>query len=308
MSSQDDSSMDIAATAVANRFSRHAQAKERLSHAGRLDWPPVYDDPFPGLKHSAVPEIDAAELTVDILGGAVAHHGLLLVRGLFTSDQVVDSRLVLDRVKAASQLAQPDESGWYVPWGQFEKAHRRVAENRGTNWLADSPRGLDRMLEHLRNVGLIEVLGEHFQERPVFSLQKSVLRTVQPETRSTGWHQDGSFLGDDVRAMNVWVALSHCGGSAPASGMELIPQRIEEIYKIDPSIDNISISLDTIADLKREHPTVSPEFNPGDALLFDEHLLHRTQCDPGLTAVRYALECWFFAPSHATSNYVPFLA
>ncbi len=75
--------------ALAERDERNAKVKDRLSDSGRADWPPVYADPFPEL-YASVPEIDIADLTAEIMGGAVAHHGLLLVRGLFSADQVAD--------------------------------------------------------------------------------------------------------------------------------------------------------------------------------------------------------------------------
>ena len=97
------------------------------------------------------------------------------------------------------------------------------------------------------------------------------------------------------------------GGSLPASGLELIPRRSEEIFPIDLSLGAETIGLSMIKEIKKECPAVAPEFGPGDALIFDEHLLHRTHLEPGLTEVRYALECWFFAPSHSPSRYTPFL-
>ena len=296
--------------ALAERDERNAKVKDRLSDSGRADWPPVYADPFPEL-YASVPEIDIADLTAEIMGGAVAHHGLLLVRGLFSADQVADVRAAQDKIKAANLVEEPDSRGWYMPYdggGRFhEKALRGRAEGLGGNWLADSPLGLAAALRHLEASGAIEAISEHFQERPSISLQKCVLRAVQPEPATTGWHQDGSFLCDDVRAMNVWTALSHCGGSHPASGLELIPRRCEDIFSIDQSLGKVSISFEMIEDMKKEFPAATPEFAPGDALFFDEHLLHRTHLEPGLSAVRYALECWFFAPSHAPPNYVPFL-
>ena len=54
-------------------------------------------------------------------------------------------------------------------------------------------------------------------------------------------------------------------------------------------------------------PTICPEFAPGDALLFDERFLHRTHLSAEMTEDRYALECWFFAPSHPSSGYLSFL-
>ena len=59
---------------------------------------------------------------------------------------------------------------------------------------------------------------------------------------------------------------------------------------------------------RRDTPTIVPEFEPGDALMFDEHFLHRTYLPREMTDPRYALECWFFAPSRHTSDYVPLLA
>ena len=119
------------------------------------------------------------------------------------------------------------------------------------------------------------------------------------------WHQDGSFLDDDVRTMNVWVALSPCGGDRPSPGLEVIPRRIEEILPVDGVMSTHSISYDLIDELSTGMPTVFPEFDAGDALIFDEHFVHRTHLSREMTQVRYALECWFFAPSHQSSSYTP---
>ena len=43
-----------------------------------------------------------------------------------------------------------------------------------------------------------------------------------------------------------------------------------------------------------------PTFRAGDALLFDEMMLHRTGADPSMPDTRYAIEMWFFAPSADT--------
>jgi len=45
-------------------------------------------------------------------------------------------------------------------------------------------------------------------------------------------------------------------------------------------------------------------FAPGDALLFDELLLHRTAA-LARAQDRYAIESWFFAPSSYPDNHVP---
>ena len=38
-------------------------------------------------------------------------------------------------------------------------------------------------------------------------------------------------------------------------------------------------------------------------MIFDQYLLHRTGVKEGLSKDRYALEAWFFAPSHFPENY-----
>ena len=85
----------------------------------------------------------------------------------------------------------------------------------------------------------------------------------------------------------------------------MIPRRVEEILPVDGVMSTHSISYDLIAELAAEMPTVFPEFGAGDALVFDEHFVHRTHLDHDMTEVRYALECWFFAPSHQSSSYTP---
>jgi hypothetical protein len=42
---------------------------------------------------------------------------------------------------------------------------------------------------------------------------------------------------------------------------------------------------------------VAPVFEPGDAAIFDQFLLHQTAAGPDYREVRYGFESWFFAPS-----------
>ncbi len=51
-----------------------------------------------------------------------------------------------------------------------------------------------------------------------------------------------------------------------------------------------------------------PNFEPGDALLFDELFPHQTGSDPQMPRPRYAIESWFFGPSAFPSDYAPLAA
>jgi ectoine hydroxylase-related dioxygenase (phytanoyl-CoA dioxygenase family) len=184
---------------------------------------------------------------------------------------------------------------------------RNMVMTHGGVWLADSPRATAVALDALEEVGAVEMMTEHFGARPFFSLQKSTLRRSQPEWRLVAWHQDGAFYDSDVRTMNIWIALTPCGGDRPTAGLEIVPKRMQEILPVDGVMSTHSIDYDLVDRIAEETPTVVPSFEPGDALIFDERLLHRTHLPQEMTDVRYALECWFFAPSHATSDYVPLL-
>ena len=185
---------------------------------------------------------------------------------------------------------------------------RAMVAQQGGTWLADSPSASAIVLDTLDAIGVRGAIEEHFGERPYFSLQKSTLRRSLPRHKMVAWHQDGSFLGGDVRTMNVWVALSPCGGDRPSPGLELVPRRFDEILPVVGIPTPHSVDFDLVDELTRELPTIIPAFDPGDGLIFDERFLHRTHLSPDMTEIRYALECWFFAPSHQAGDYTPLLA
>ena len=150
------------------------------------------------------------------------------------------------------------------------------------------------------------MIADHFGERPALSVKKGTLRDVPPDT-SGGWHQDGAFLGRDVRAMNVWLALSPCGVDAPS--LDVVARRLNEL--VPPGIDGAYFdwAVSDAAATAAAGPggIASPVFAPGDAILFDQMNLHRTGARPGLSEHRLAIEAWFFAPSHYPLDQVPLL-
>jgi hypothetical protein len=169
------------------------------------------------------------------------------------------------------------------------------------------------MFELLDGAGLPAVIGGYLGERPLVSAEKCTLRQTTPDLE-TGWHQDGKFLGE-VKAMNLWLALSHCGDVAP--GLEFVPRRFDSVQKTEPVwVENhggtgegrmvdLGVQPELVAELAGPDGISRPIFEPGDALLFDELCLHSTATDPGMTETRYAIESWFFAPSAFPGDYIP---
>jgi hypothetical protein len=308
---QANRSLDDPAIAVRLVDLRHAAARSLQGGPGRSPWPPTYPDPFPDVE-GTLPEIDAGRLTTEVLGGAVAHHGALVLRGLFDAGTVERSVTAIHQAQAARDAAGPDGDGgaWYRPFTSAPGSGlglRRMVADQGGTWLADSPASTAQFLEDLEAAGVVRAVTDHFGERPFFSLQKSTLRRSAPVYQNADWHQDGSFLDADVRTMNVWVALSPCGGDRPTPGLEVVPKRVPEVLPVGGAFAKHGIAYELVDEVARDAPPVRPEFAPGDALMFDERFLHRTHLSQGMTEDRYALECWFFAPSHPASAYIPFL-
>ena len=82
---------------------------------------------------------------------------------------------------------------------------------------------------------------------------------------------------------------------------------MHEILPKDGGLGSVSISDATVLRAAGDTPPVHPEFAAGDAVLFDERLVHRTHLTPGMTLPRFAIECWFFAPAFDAETYVSFL-
>ena len=158
------------------------------------------------------------------------------------------------------------------------------------------------VLEKLERAGLQRLISDYLGERPAISVNKCTLRKVDPDTG--GWHQDGAFLGDGVRAINVWVALTRCGDVRRA--WTSCPRRIDHIVPTGTEGDLRLVGGTEVAEeAAGEAGVLRPIFEAGDVLLFDDMFLHTTAADPSMTKTRYAIESWFFGPSGFPREYVP---
>jgi hypothetical protein len=321
------SRLDTVATLTdQNRAQRSAHVDwrlRRLRHDAYFDLPTApeerrprtYADPFPELSGRA-PEIAAAELDVDVLGGSIQHHGCLLVRELFAPAQVAQLLDDLDRAfvarEAADNGASKDETApWYVPFEPGPPAEplwtdRVWAKNLGGMLVADSPNALFNVIDALAAARVPQVVGDYLGEPLALAANKCVLRRVSPDTRAS-WHQDGAFLGHDVRTVDVWVALSPCGAGTDAPGLEIVPRRLERVFETTDPETGVQYSVNgaQLAEALDGLEPQLPTFAPGDAMLFDHVFLHTTASSPDFTRERYALESWLFTPSTFPAGYVP---
>lgn len=295
---------------------RHRAFASLERSGGREVWPPQVPDLFEGADEP--PEIHVRALTAEKLLSAITHHGCLLVRGLLDADQVVRFREDIDRaLEAFRARIDGDTSEDLDAWCSFfepgdDYAEYDVAGGRhflvpqGSMYTGDSPRALFDLLDFFEAAGLRSLLTEYFGERPALSLKKGTLRHV-PASGGTSWHQDGAFMKRNIRSCNVWVTLTACGGDSRAPGLEFLPRRFEHLVETGNHGAIFPWSVgDGLADqFAEDTPVVRPEFAPGDALLFDDLFLHRTAIEPWMDTPRYALEHWFFSPSHYPPEQLP---
>jgi len=273
-------------------------------------WP---EPDFSSLPDGAIPEVTKHQLTPELVRAAFLRSGCLLVRGLIPR---ADVDALLDAVNAAYAARNAGGGDAYEPFAT-DPRYDRIAFDRGVIsadgwgglWPADAPAAATTMFDAFERAGIAELAEGYLGERPAISVNKSLLRRMDPpapgaEKGPSAWHQDGAFLGG-VRALNVWLALSHCGDVAP--GMDLVPRRLDGIAPAgtEGAVFDWSVSQAVAEESAGEHGIVRPIFEPGDVLLFDELFLHATASEPGMTQPRYAVECWFFGPSAYPDGYAP---
>jgi hypothetical protein len=252
-------------------------------------------------------EVDAADLTASAVRDGIARSGCLLVRGLVSPDRAAKLAAGIDGALAAYDAAdagdRSGDSAWYSPRriedraGTGEVISRKITRGTGSLWAVYSPRMLFEFFELVDDLGLGQVMTEFLGERPVLSANKCTLRRVPCENMLPGWHQDGAFLGDDIGSFNFWVTLTRCGVDAP--GMDIVPKRFDGVLPSggNGAVFNWSLSDQTVLDAADGAPIVRPEFEAGDALLFDHRLVHRTASSASMPRERHAIESWFFTPS-----------
>jgi hypothetical protein len=284
---------------------RHGAFAELARQSGTPE-PEPPADPFPDVV-GAPPEIDAADLDCEVVRGAIAHHGCLLVRGMLP---VEHCRRLVDDIDVAvddalgGRVGTPFWAPFDPPDSTLEPGGRAWVVRSGTVYAADSPRVLFDLLETFEAVGAGELVTEYLGEPPALSLEKCAVRRVLAGPPA-GWHQDGRFIGAGARVINLWAALSPCGRDAPA--LDLVPRRFDGTVRTGtgPGFD-WCVGQDVVDEVTLDCPVVRPVFDTGDALLFDDMLLHRTGHDDTMTQPRYSIEAWFFAPSrYPVGTWVP---
>jgi hypothetical protein len=298
---------------AANRERGDAALERELVRLRHAAWPEVdRSGPGPGWAASVpdrfagvdgIPEVAAADFDAAVVRSAIEHHGGLVVRGLFPPDLCARLRTDIDRSWEAIErfrATQERDAAWYDPMDTAEYGLTMMARAfimaSGTAYVADSPRLLFDLLDTFETTGVQRVVTEYFGEAPALSLVKLAHRLLPPDATG-GWHQDAAVYGMTARTLNVWTPLSRCGDVAP--GLRMWPRPLDHLVRTHGTegVDEYRAVVEEVELLTAEVPAVSPVFEPGDAAIFDQFLLHETAASPEFTEQRYGFESWFFAPS-----------
>jgi phytanoyl-CoA dioxygenase PhyH len=257
-----------------------------------------------------LPELKPAQLTPGLIRAGILRDGCVLVRGLVSREQAQRFAAQIERSFVERERHDADRSfndRYYIP---FEPDPRRGVRlmrewiKEGGGVLAvDSPLLSFEMGELYRAAGMPELVRGYLGEAPMVTGHKTTLRKAEPQVGGA-WHQDGKFMGH-VKALNLWLSLSHCGDDAP--GLDLVPRRLDEhvTTETDETMLPNQVSQRIAEEAAGGRGILRPIFEPGDALLFDELFLHKTASDPTMSKPRYAIENWFFGASAFPGDYVP---
>jgi len=265
-----------------------------------------------------VPEVGVHDLTAAALRAAIADHGALIVRNVFSTaetDALIEAiDRALDACRSPREVRAKLANAYFNPPGNLvsimPNREKELADLRMFNGIVgavmcvEAPSIAESLLQLFEAHGLKELIGEYLGEPPCLSVKKWVLRRNLPTKEPTGWHQDGAFMGTDINTINMWLPLTTCGGETGAPGMDVIPQRLYAIASADGADFDWSVS-DEQARGGTHCAPVAPVFNAGDAFFFDHLYLHRTQFRQDFTRSRYAIESWFFGATTFPKSQIP---
>lgn len=255
-----------------------------------------------------LPDIAAEDVTPELLRAGIVRDGCLLVRGLVDRDAALRFAGQIER--AFEERDRKDDGGAaegyyeeFEPEPAFTPPIRDWIKEGGGVLAADSPLLSFEMMELFDRAGVPKLVADYLGEPAAISVHKTTLRKAEPSVVGA-WHQDGAFMGE-VRSLNLWLSLSRCGDEAP--GLEMVPRRLDHLVKTGGEGTMIpnQVSPATAEEAAGDMPIVSPIFEPGDAVFFDELFLHQTGSDPKMPKPRYAIESWFFGGSAFPPDYAP---
>ena len=166
------------------------------------------------------------------------------------------------------------------------------------------------VLKSFANSPAFPALQGILSENLTFPLRACALRLqrVDKPDAHLPFHQDVGFMTDRGRAFNCWITLDGCGVHAP--GLELVDVRLkrEETNRCyrksgqSSYFGNMEVDDSLIRQRYADHLR-HPALNPGDAIIFDQFVFHRTYITPAMSKPRMNLEVRICAADAPPNDY-----
>ena len=225
----------------------------------------------------------------------LATTGAVIFRGFLSPDDTANLRRTVDDIYACMGSCQRFSNRLF---GENFRAWQGV-------WLKHLPMFLhntrpdlevryDQSLRAIRTQ-VAGVLGRDWR----FFAKRSYFRRHIGMAKKVPWHIDAdaaSIYRIAASVINVWLPLDAVGSDLPS--LDIVPRSHAVMRRVPLLTGKDRYRDDAFAATIGEPST--PRLEPGDALIFDQFLLHRTQRIGSATAIRTACEFRFVRPSVPT--------
>lgn len=229
----------------------------------------------------------------EVLAAALRQKGCFLLRSLLPLPLLQSAKSALEvRYAEADQAWQNDEMPDSVYQKRFQYGHLPAEDMQAVD--PSSPAWRGDLYTSLLGVAPLRPFLRQFFGSALFLIEKNSLPRRQhpfwPE-RQVPFHQDAEFLGGRP-ALNFWIPLDPCGRNAPGLELWLVPQS-RVWFELNPDLPTPLYQQRDFSTLRAQASREQfwrPELEPGDLLVFDSFLLHRTWLNESMFEPRYSLE------------------
>jgi len=241
-----------------------------------------------------VPEFDVPTCDSAEVGQALHDKGIVILRSVIPAESVekvgsLALAFIEEMLKYKNQEDVPEKYGYSVDNHSFLMRQLRNegdVENR-------------TMMEALQASRIVDIMAEYYRSSTVYIRQPIVRHQLAAkEISHVPWHQDGFALPADLHLLNCWMAISQNAVGQDSPGLELLVDRPETIMPLEtkPVSSNYAFlepDRDQFEEWERKSSVLRPVLQPGDAIVFDKFILHRTYTAPTMDQRRISAELRF---------------
>lgn len=216
--------------------------------------------------------------------------GVTSVRGFLGNAETSELRVLVETIyrhmAAADAFPHPQMADHFRAWHGVQLAHMRpFLASRSPLLLTSYDRMVSLISQHARR---------RFGRNWRFAPELSYFRRHVGMSRKVPWHIDADAAGAGTsRTITIWLPLDRVGESLPSldvipgsrARMRNLPLLIEDDYRYRDDAFARAIGA-----------PITPTLEPGDALVFDNFTLHRTQHIEGADILRTSCEFRFQRP------------